>query len=143
MQAPERMIQRTRLPQSAVKRIVHHQPSSAKEPHGDDDDEEDQEDDDPVDPETYDDAEFYGTLLREFLDNSNVDGQTLSILQSRTKKRKQACIYCSRGCVLVCVCGDAWGCAVMVTVPAHTFLHTLADHHPFYWMRLTGGSQGK
>lgn len=45
--------------------------------------------DDPPDPETFDDAELYGALLREFLDSSHVDGATMSALQSRTKKRKQ------------------------------------------------------
>lgn len=98
MQAPQRMIQRTRLPQSSVKRIINLQQQVANST-GDEGGDEEQggvEEEDAVDPETFDDAEFYGALLREFLDSSNVDGQTLSMLQSRTKKRKQVCVMGTR-----------------------------------------------
>lgn len=84
MQTPDRLVQRMRLPVSAVKRVGLQDADGPAE-------------DDPPDPETFDDAELYGALLREFLDSSHVDGATMSALQSRTKKRKQV-----RACVEKC-----------------------------------------
>jgi len=88
MQAPDRLVQRMRLPASAVKRIaVHAEPAQeASFLH-----------EDQPDPETFDDAELYGALLREFLDSSHVDGATMAALQSRTKKRKQVDRKASKG----------------------------------------------
>lgn len=86
MQTPDRLVKRMQLPLSAVKRISVLE--TAEGPLGEED---------APDPETFDDAELYGALLREFLDSSLVDGATMSALQSRTKKRKQVIVVALRG----------------------------------------------
>lgn len=53
---------------------------------------------DARDPETYDDAEFYQTLLKEFLEGKNVDsGSTGGSWYSSTKRRRLVDRRASKG----------------------------------------------